>query len=140
MSSLIYMAAFQKESLVASKQSIQVNLPRSKSKTIKVSETEPPKGDCRHKKQPPLTFFNTESTVTDIFKESPYLASYLFRIIMRKMNARDQTVSTYSGWRTHVKKPSSSTVLRRLFLHIQCKSHSICYDLLVSRFNDLPLK
>ena len=109
--------AFQEESPLAIKQSIQVNLPRSKRRSLEVLEAEAPEVIVDSKREPPLTLFNVESTVTEIFQESPYLANYLLWIILRKLNATDQTtVYTSSGRRIHVKKLNSSTGLKKTVL------------------------
>ena len=83
---------------------------------MEVLEAEAPEVIVDSKREPPLTLFNVKSTVTEIFQESPYLANYLLWIILRKLNATDQTVSTYSGWRIHVKKLNSSTGLKKTVL------------------------
>ena len=111
-----HMVAFQEESPLAINRSIQVNIPRSKRRSLEILETEPPEVIVDSKREPLLTMFSVESTVTEIFQESPYLANYLLWIIMRKLNSTDQTVSTYSGWRTHAKKINSSSSLKKTVL------------------------
>jgi hypothetical protein len=67
-------------------------------------------------KEPPITCFTHEKTPGESLQESIHATNYLLWIILRKLNMADQTLSTYSGWRTCVKKLNSTTPLKKTVL------------------------
>ena len=112
-----HMVAFQEESRLTMLEITDIELPRSKRRSLQVCESEPVDLIVNANKQPPLTFStNIDEPYFSCDQEFPYVANYLLWIIMRKLNAADQTLSTYSGWRTCVKKLTSSIPLKKTVL------------------------
>ena len=78
--------------------------------------TEPVEVVVNANKEPPITCFTDESTPGESLQESIHATNYLLWIILRKLNMADQTLSTYSGWRTCVKNLNSTTPLKKTVL------------------------
>ena len=112
-----HMVAFQEELPLPMLEITDIELPRSKRRSLQICESEPVDLIVNANKEPPLTFCtNIDESYFSCYQEFPYVANYLLWIIMRKLNAADRTVSTYSGWRTCVKKLTSSIPLKKTVL------------------------
>ena len=112
-----HMVTFQEESPLTMLEITDIELPRSKRRSLQVCESEPVDLIVNANKEPPLTFStNIDESYFSCDQEFPYVANYLLWIIMRKLNVADQTLSTYSGWRTCVKKLTSSIPLKKTVL------------------------
>ena len=99
-----HMVAFQEESPSTIKQSNEIQFPRTKRRSMEVFGTDPVEALVNANKEPPITCFTDKSTTGESLQECTCATDYLLWIILRKLNMADQTLSTYSGWRTCVKK------------------------------------
>ena len=99
-----HMIAFQEVSPIAIPADTKIEFPRSKKRKIALNDDEPEDVTVDRKKEPekfPESNAVVESSITSD------VAKYVFWIIIRGLNAADQTVSSYSGWCTTARKELS---------------------------------
>lgn len=112
-----HMIAFQEESFSTDTPEQYIQFERRKKRLLESHQTELEEIVVNPRKEPPpLTDWAVEET---ILNKSFFSANYFCWIIIRKLNAGDQNVSSYSGWCTQVRKyrlaiPLKKTVVRYL--------------------------
>ena len=124
-----HMIAFQEVSPIAISDETKIEFPRSKKQKIVRKEDES-EGVIVHPKKEPEKFPDCsaviESSITSV------VARYVFWILIRELNAADQTISKYSGWCTAARKhlsPLSQKNSAYVFASNKCKGYEFCNNI-----------
>ena len=108
------MIAFQEEEAVTVQEELSLQFERKKSRTLRTPPTLSSEISVDPKKEPPS--FSSQGVTRRQFCTASFTADYLLWIIIRKLNERDQIVSSYSGWLTIMRKHCLQTDLRKTAL------------------------
>ena len=100
-----HLVAFQEESSESSINDVKINLERTNSRSINTSRDNNCVPIIDVRKEPPL--INSTSS-TELEATGTFLSKYISWLILRKLNAFDQLVPTFSAWQTDNRIRSSA--------------------------------
>ena len=109
-----HMIAFQEESPLTFAPQQRIEFERSRRRTVELAQGEQENIFVDPKKEP--TAIGSYAIHANHFNKSLFFSNRFIWVVIRKLNASDQTISSYSGWCTQVRRYRLSEALQKTVL------------------------
>ena len=109
-----HMIAFQEESPLTVAPQQRIEFERSKRRTVELPQEQRENIFVDTKKEP--TTMGSYAIEVNHFNKTPFFSNRFVWLVICQLNASDQTISSYSGWCTQVRRYRLSNLLRKTVL------------------------
>ncbi len=109
-----HMIAFEEESEFTIHGGERVQLERTRKRSLHLHTEEPSDIQVNPKKEPPI--FNTFITNESLMKGNPSENLFLTWMILRKLNFKDQTISSYFAWKMKLRSIAVTGTIKKTLM------------------------